>query len=151
VNQIEVFEFILDPRLARDCYTVAELELSQLMLMNNALLPWFILVPRVEATEIHQLVPHQQWILLEEINLLSHFIEQNYKTDKLNIGAIGNIVRQMHIHIIGRTNDDPWWPGVVWGTEQGEPYDQRALDEIMQQLKEFLPADTTFLEPIANT
>ena len=142
--------FTLDARLAEDCYLLAELELSQLLLMNNALLPWFILAPRVEVVEIHQLSPHQQWILLEEINLLSHFVEQHYTTDKLNVGAIGNIVRQMHIHIIGRNSDDPWWPGVVWGAQQNERYDQRKLDDLAELLKGFLPADSRLIRPTAK-
>ncbi|MET0044996.1 MAG: HIT family protein, partial [Candidatus Thiodiazotropha sp. 6PLUC3] len=137
--------FELDPRLATDCYLLAELELSQLLLMNNALLPWFILVPRVSCHELHQLSSEQQLILLQETNLLSHFVETNYETDKLNIAAIGNIVRQMHIHIIGRTTNDPWWPGVVWGTSQRQAYDQSQLDEIIRKLEEQLPDTLCFL------
>ncbi|MCU7945285.1 MAG: HIT family protein [Candidatus Thiodiazotropha sp. (ex Cardiolucina cf. quadrata)] len=139
--------FSLDNRLTQDCFTLAALELSELLLMDNALLPWFILVPRVEVIELHELSPHQQWILLEEINLISHFTEQTYTTDKLNIGAIGNIVPQMHIHIVGRKTDDICWPGVVWGTQQRQAYDQTQLDEITQLLKAFLPSDTQFHKP----
>jgi diadenosine tetraphosphate (Ap4A) HIT family hydrolase len=132
--------FKLDPRLAEDCYLLAELQLSQLLLMNNALLPWFILVPRVSCTELHQLSTEQQSMLFQEINLLSGFIEKQYATDKLNIAAIGNIVQQLHIHIMGRRQSDPWWPGVVWGTTQREAYDQIQLNQVTQALIDTLPS-----------
>lgn len=133
--------FKLDPRLAEDCYLLAELQLSQLLLMNNALLPWYILVPRVSCTELHQLSAEQQAMLFQEIKLLSGFIENRYPTDKLNIAAIGNIVQQLHIHIIGRRQSDPWWPGVVWGTTQREAYDQLQLNEVTQALSDALPSE----------
>ncbi|MCU7879984.1 MAG: hypothetical protein KZQ66_02910 [Candidatus Thiodiazotropha sp. (ex Lucinoma aequizonata)] len=69
--------FSLDNRLTQGCFTLATLELSEVLLMDNALLPWFILVPRVEVIELLELPPHQQWVLLEEINLISHFRSYN--------------------------------------------------------------------------
>jgi diadenosine tetraphosphate (Ap4A) HIT family hydrolase len=135
--------FPLDPRLAHDCHYLADLTLSRLLLMNNALLPWFILVPRVEAVELDELTAEQQQRLFEEINLISRFVRHNFAPDKLNVAAIGNIVRQMHIHIVARRSDDICWPGVVWGVSQREAYDQPRLDAITKALREYLPADTT--------
>ncbi|MCG7995440.1 MAG: HIT family protein [Candidatus Thiodiazotropha taylori] len=142
--------FSLDPRLAADCYLLAEMELSQLLLMNNALLPWYILVPRVDCDELHQLAPEQQKRLFEEINQISQFIKTDQSVEKLNTAAIGNIVRQMHIHILGRNSSDPWWPGTVWGTTQRRAYKQTELDEIKRRLSLQLPKTITILQPIAK-
>jgi diadenosine tetraphosphate (Ap4A) HIT family hydrolase len=139
-------DFTLDERLARDCHTLADLGLSRLLLMNNALLPWFILVPRVEAVELHELAPAQQSQLLEEINLLSRFLRLYFSPDKLNIAAIGNIVRQMHIHLVARRRDDFCWPGVVWGETRRMAYDQPSLDRIARQLRGFLPPQSRYYE-----
>ncbi|MCG8036834.1 MAG: HIT family protein [Candidatus Thiodiazotropha taylori] len=142
--------FSLDPRLAADCYLLAEMELCQLLLMNNALLPWYILVPRVDCDELHQLAPEQQKRLFEEINQISQFIKTDQSIEKLNTAAIGNIVRQMHIHILGRNSSDPWWPGTVWGTTQRRAYKQTELDEIKSKLSMQLPKTITILQPIAK-
>ncbi|MCU7851522.1 MAG: HIT family protein [Candidatus Thiodiazotropha sp. (ex Monitilora ramsayi)] len=139
--------FVLDDRLSQDCHILAELSFSRLLLMNNALFPWFILVPRVEVTEIHELSASQQQKLMEETDLLSRFVQQTFSPYKLNVAAIGNIVRQMHIHIVGRKTDDTCWPGVVWGVSQKTAYNQVQLNEISHALKSFLPPDTDFFQP----
>ena len=136
--------FQLDQRLSSDCHKLASLPLCELLLMNNALIPWFILVPRTQETELHRLPPSQQQPLLEEINLISRFVEQHFNPDKLNVAAIGNIVRQMHIHLVARKESDICWPGVVWGVSQREAYTQSRLDEVALQLHEFLPGETRF-------
>ena len=128
-------EFILDQRLAQDCHTLADLPLSRLLLMDNALIPWLILVPRVDKTELHQLTEAQQHALLDEINLISRFAEETFSPDKLNVAAIGNIVRQMHIHIVARKTNDICWPGVVWGIKQRQSYKQSHLDELSIALR----------------
>ncbi|MCG8016686.1 MAG: HIT family protein [Candidatus Thiodiazotropha sp. 'RUGA'] len=142
--------FSLDPRLAADCHLLAEMELCQLLLMNNALLPWYILVPRVDCDELHQLTPEQQKRLFEEINQISQFIKTDQSIEKLNTAAIGNIVRQMHIHILGRNSSDPWWPGTVWGTAQRRAYNQSELDEIKRRLSLELPKTINILQPTAK-
>ncbi len=136
--------FTLDERLARDCHRLASLPLSELLLMNNALVPWFILVPRVEVSELHELPPPRQQDLLGEINLVCRFVQHDFTPDKLNVAAIGNIVRQLHVHVVGRRVNDICWPGVVWGMNQREAYDQPALDAICRQLSAFLPAGTRY-------
>ena len=143
-------DFPLDHRLAHDCHHLADLPLSRLLLMNNALLPWFILVPAVAAVELHELPTEQQHRLLEEINLVSRFAQRSFAPDKLNVAAIGNIVRQMHIHIVARRVDDICWPGVVWGVSRRTAYAQPQLDEIAGALREFLPAQMVVHSPLSK-
>lgn len=108
--------FELDERLARDSEWVADLSLSQLRLMNNRLFTWLILVPKVAGvTEIIDLNLEQQTQLLTEINLVSRLIKNHYPCNKLNIANLGNVVAQLHIHIVARCVGDLSWPGPVWG------------------------------------
>jgi diadenosine tetraphosphate (Ap4A) HIT family hydrolase len=144
-------DFTLDERLAQDGYRLAELPLCELLLMNNALLPWFILVPRVDVVEMHEMASLQQRALMEEINLVSRFIQQTFAPDKLNTAAIGNIVRQLHIHIVARKQDDICWPGVVWGVEQRTDYEQSTLNAIIRQLRAFLPTETLYYPVTAKS
>ena len=131
----DVDGFELDARLAGDCMVLGKLDCSQLLLMNNALAPWFILVPATQATEIYQLPRKQQLQLLEEINLLSDYINNEFSIEKLNVAVIGNIVRQLHVHIVGRHSSDYCWPGVVWGAQQSEPYSDVEIKRIKASLK----------------
>ena len=132
---VDVDGFKLDARLAGDCLILGKLDCSLLLLMNNALVPWFILVPVTQATEIYQMPEEQQAQLLEEINLLSDFINSEFSIEKLNVAAIGNIVKQLHVHIVGRHSSDFCWPGVVWGAEQSEPYSDAEIKRIKESLK----------------
>jgi len=125
-----------DPRLEKDCLNLGVLDFSQLLLMNNSLLPWFILLPQTSETELIDLSPVDQLRLLEEINLLSDFIREHFEITKLNIAAIGNIVSQLHIHVVGRDPSDYCWPDVVWGTRERQPYTTERIDEITVALCE---------------
>jgi diadenosine tetraphosphate (Ap4A) HIT family hydrolase len=127
-------EFYLDSRLANDCHILGRLDLSLLCLMNNALIPWFILVPRTDKIEMTDLPEMDQARLLKEINLVSAFLKNNFPVTKLNIAAIGNIVSQLHIHIVGRHPSDFCWPGVVWGTTEKQNYSNDKLMEIRNSL-----------------
>ena len=127
--------FKLDPRLAADCIVLDRLNESHLLLMNNALLPWFILVPETKMTELTELSREAQASLLEEINLVGNFVKQYFPVSKLNIAAIGNIVSQLHVHVIGRSPDDFCWPGVVWGRTEREPYDEERILEIREAFR----------------
>lgn len=131
--------FKLDQKLDSDCFTLGYLKTSRLLLLNNALVPWFILVPDTAAIEIYELPPKQQFELLEEINIISNHLKQNFTVDKLNIAAIGNVVSQMHIHIVGRHIDDFCWPGVVWGAEGKQIYKNDEVETIKAQLSNKLP------------
>jgi len=127
--------FVLDKQLAADCHLLGKLDRSQLLLLNNALLPWFILVPEVEVTEFYQLDMDMQMHVLGEINHLSAFVKQHFKVDKLNLATIGNKVQQLHIHIIGRSKTDFCWPEVVWGREQREDYLPQEVEAIRNAIK----------------
>lgn len=130
--------FSLDPHLAADCHRLGQLGDAELLLMDNVHFPWLILVPHCSQSEFYQLDFSQQQALLTSINTLSGFIKQHFSSDKLNIATIGNIVSQLHIHIIGRHHDDLCWPGVVWGTSHRIPYSVSDLQQIRAALIEYL-------------
>jgi diadenosine tetraphosphate (Ap4A) HIT family hydrolase len=109
-------EFILNPQIEADSEFVTKLSLSQLRLINNAHFTWVLLVPEVpNITELYELSASQQQQLLEEINLVSKLLNQEFPCDKLNIAMLGNKVSQLHVHIIARRKDDICWPNPVWG------------------------------------
>lgn len=109
-------DFLLDPRLATDSAFIADGPLSQVRLMDDTRYPWLVLVPRVNGlSEWLELDGGQQRLLLAEINRAGQLIRSQPGVEKLNIGALGNIVRQLHVHLVGRHDGDAAWPGPVWG------------------------------------
>lgn len=121
-------DFILDQRLQADSAFIADGPLSQIRLMNDARFPWLLLVPRVAgASEWIALDGSQQRLLLAEINQAGALLQAEPGVSKLNIGALGNIVRQLHIHLIGRHEGDAAWPGPVWGSGPAQPHAPDAL------------------------
>lgn len=115
--------FELHPRLAEDTLEVGELPLCRVLLMNDLTYPWCILVPRRAATrEIHHLAAADQLQLLPEISGVAAAMESAFKADKMNIAALGNVVPQLHVHIIARFEADPVWPAPVWGKLPPRPY-----------------------------
>ena len=131
-------DFVLDKRLQRDCFCLGRLELSQLLLLNNAAVPWFILVPEVAVTELCDLEELQYTTLMNESRRLAEFVRQTFAIDKLNVAAIGNVVSQLHLHVIGRRKDDYCWPDVVWGTTPPEQYEAAQVATIVGQLEQTL-------------
>ncbi|NTS76560.1 HIT family protein [Catenovulum sp. SM1970] len=130
-------EFELDTRLQADCFEICELKLSKLLLLDNGKLPWLILVPKVAgATELIDLSAEQQTELLAEVNQASNILNDLYQPDKLNVAAIGNVVSQLHVHVIGRYKNDPVWPSPVWGNLADEPYHEEALQKRLTELKQ---------------
>ena len=116
-------DFELDPRLAGDTVPLLELPLSSARLMDDARFPWLLLVPRVAgASEWIDLDGGQQRLLLAEINQISQHLKQKPNVSKINIGALGNIVRQLHVHVVGRREGDAAWPGPVWGAGTRRSY-----------------------------
>ncbi|HEY3566402.1 MAG TPA: HIT family protein [Thermoanaerobaculia bacterium] len=127
--------FTLHPTLARDTVEVTRLSLCRALLMNDRRFPWLILVPEREAVrEIHQLSPADRAALVEEIARASEALERLFQPDKLNVGALGNIVPQLHVHVVARAAGDPAWPGPVWGSGAAAPYAERELAEIRERL-----------------
>jgi len=128
--------FILHPRLAADCIEVGELELSRLLLLNDSRYHWCVLVPRrLDLTEIYQLSDAEQIQLTRESSTLSRFLAETYSADKMNMGALGNLVPQLHIHHIVRYRDDPAWPGPVWGVGEAQRYAEEDLAEAVKIIK----------------
>ncbi len=120
--------FRLHDRLEADSEEIVRLELCRVRLMNDRRFPWLILVPAREGiTEIHQLWDEDLQVLSQEIALASRLVEQLCEADKINVGALGNLVPQLHIHIVARHRDDTAWPGPVWGAGTPEPYEKAAL------------------------
>lgn len=122
-------DFQLDPRLAADSVFVADGPLSQVRLMDDTRFPWLVLVPRVAgATEWIELDGGQQRLLLAEVNQAGALLRAEPGIEKLNIGALGNIVRQLHVHLVGRHAADAAWPGPVWGSGTAVRHTPDALE-----------------------
>jgi len=124
-------EFELHPVLTRDTVSVARLPISELLLMNDARFPWCILVPRLaDLSEWHHLPREHHPALMAEIEAVSLSLLELPETTKLNVGALGNRVPQLHIHVVARHPGDAAWPDPVWGFGQALAYtdpDQRHL------------------------
>jgi diadenosine tetraphosphate (Ap4A) HIT family hydrolase len=131
--------FELHTQLAKDCAPVGDLELSQVLLLNDAQYPWLILVPRrADVTEIFQLSALDQRRLLEEISDVAAAMAGHFGADKMNVAALGNVVPQLHVHVIARHRGDAAWPRPVWGAQPPQPYADAALRERVAELAELL-------------
>lgn len=120
--------FALDPRLAEDTVPVYSWELCLVRLMNERAYPWLVLIPRrAAAHEIHDLNAADRAQLMVEVNRASQALAEIYRPDKINVAALGNLVPQLHVHVIGRTRSDPAWPDPVWGKQPRTPYDEGEL------------------------
>jgi len=131
--------FALDPRLAADTRPVASLPLCDVLLMNDARYPWLILVPRrAGLVEIADLRDDEQAMLWQEVNRAAAALRAVAPCDKLNLGALGNIVRQLHVHVVARAEGDAAWPGPVWGNGQavarGDAQARLLIATLQQQL-----------------
>jgi diadenosine tetraphosphate (Ap4A) HIT family hydrolase len=125
----------LDTRLANDTIFVGDLPLARMLLMNQAAFPWVILVPRVAgAVEVMDLTVQEQATLWQEVTQTAANLQQITGADKMNIATLGNVVKQLHMHVIARFEGDALWPNPVWG-HPIEPYDQNAQEEIVTQLQ----------------
>ena len=130
---------MLDARLDADTRLVASLALCDVRLMNDARFPWLVLVPRhVGLVEIADLSADVQTLLWQEVNRASAALRTVAPCDKLNLGALGNIVRQLHVHVIARCEGDPAWPGPVWGYGSARPYVEASLTARLDALRQVL-------------
>jgi len=105
----------LHPQLAADCHVLGACAGNALLLQRNAEVPWFLLVPPTTLTELHELPPSLRTSLVAAADELARFIKRHYACEKINVAAIGNVVPQLHLHVIGRRRDDACWPRPVWG------------------------------------
>ena len=134
--------FILDARLEADSILIADGELSQFRLMNDARFPWLVLVPKIaDACDWIDLPSQQQQLLLSEINIAGKILREYFPCEKINIGALGNIVRQLHVHVMARTPQDEAWPGPVWGQGKPQAYSDAALEILIGKLQRILSID----------
>lgn len=125
----------LDPRLARDTHPVAALGLCELRLMDDADYPWLVLVPRVAgAVEPIDLDAGQRHRLTDEIDAAARALRELFRPHKLNLAALGNLVPQLHVHVIARYRDDPAWPAPVWG-RAAQPYPPEARAQRISALQ----------------
>ena len=129
-------KFTLDEQLQRDCFVLGRMEFCQLLLMNNASVPWFVLVPETAETEIFDLASSDRAMLWDEVDRVAEFVRTEFSADKLNVAAIGNVVSQLHVHIVGRRKDDYCWPDVVWGRSSEEQYTDDAVAQIVRSVSE---------------
>ena len=126
--------FHLDSRLEADTIPVGDLSLSSVLLLNDARFPWFVLVPRVAgASELTDLSDEQAVQLMREIRIATRVMIALSKPDKVNVGALGNIVTQLHVHVIGRFLSDPAWPGPVWGQGTRSLYPNHAATALIER------------------
>lgn len=132
-------DFELDARLRHDCHIIGRLEFCQLLLLNTAAVPWFVLVPETHTTEIIDLDPSQRLRLWAETDEVAEFVRSNFPVEKLNIAAIGNVVSQLHVHVVGRHCNDYCWPDVVWGRVSDEQYTAERVAEITALVQRQLP------------
>jgi len=126
----------LDPRLAQDTLPVGDLPLSRLLLSKDANYPWLLLVPRrANTVEIIDLSEVEQAQLTTEINRVARALKDVTKPDKLNIAALGNVVPQLHIHIIARRSSDAAWPRPVWGVVPPLAHDPQEVEAFISALR----------------
>jgi len=131
--------FALDPRLAADTFGVGELTLCRVLLMNDSRFPWLILVPRRDAlSEIHELSAEERARLVEEAAFAGERLKALTGAKKINTAALGNMVSQLHVHVIARFEDDAAWPGPVWGVGKAAPYAPEAAAARVAALRALL-------------
>lgn len=141
-------DFALDPRLAGDTFALGDLPLCRLLLMNDATYPWLILVPRLDGlAEIIDLDADARARLMEEVALVSTALRDATRPVKLNVAALGNMVRQLHVHVIARFDTDPAWPGPVWGKVPPRPYSEASARDMAERIAAAL-GDT--LKPVGS-
>ncbi len=127
-------DIILDSRLKADGHLLGWLGATHVLLMRNALFPWIVLVPDTDEIEFYKLDAGFQMRIMSQVNLISEFIHSNFEIDKINIGLIGNVVPQLHVHVVGRNRKDICWPDVVWGVKPFSPYEPEHVEQIKDKL-----------------
>ncbi|WP_425995366.1 HIT domain-containing protein [Caulobacter sp. DWR1-3-2b1] len=123
-------EFVLDPAFVATSAALGDLPLCEARLQLDARYPWIVLIPRRPGLrEIEDLSPADRIALMDEVVLAGAAVRAlGFQIDKLNVGALGNVTPQLHVHVIGRRVGDPAWPGPVWGHSAAEPFEPAALE-----------------------
>lgn len=131
--------FDLHPTLKADTVELTRWDVCRVLLMKDANYPWLILVPeRQGLSGLQQLADTDRPVVMEEINHASRAMQELYDPVRINVAALGNVVEQLHIHVIARFDDDPAWPGPVWGVKPRLDYDPEVLVETVETLRTVL-------------
>ena len=126
--------FTLDSRLAADTLPIGDLRLCSALLLDDARFPWLVLVPRrAGVTEVTDLSDEDAMTLMGEIRVATRVMLELAKPDKVNVAALGNVVAQLHVHVVGRFRSDPAWPGPVWGHGTRAPYPHHAAAALVER------------------
>ena len=128
--------FKLDERLLKDTVALGDLALCRVLLMNDSRYPWLILVPRcADMSEVFQLSAAEQQQLWQETSHVGHVLKDVFQADKINIATLGNVVKQLHMHVVVRMQDDAAWPAPVWGNGAAQAYTGEALAAMLARLQ----------------
>lgn len=129
-------DFILNETLEKDSLFICDFDFTTLRLINNASVPWCVIIPRknniIHLTDLSEL---EQDMLMQDVRQVAAIFQKIYNPDRVNIGMLGNMVPQMHWHVIARTKNDPAWPGPVWGNVPHQPYDKGNDKVLISQIK----------------
>ena len=129
--------FKIHPQLLTDCHHLGRFSTCHILLHKNATLPWFILVPETDIEDLLDLPPETRNQIMDEAALISAFIKSRWGCSKINTAAIGNVVRQLHVHVVGRDPGDACWPRPVWGNlDVVVGYSDEELEEIVREIAE---------------
>ncbi len=135
--------YTLHPQLKVDTFPICDMELCEARLMNDRRFPWVILVPRrAGITEVHQLSGEDQALLIRESSRTAAVLGRLFEAEKINVAALGNLVPQLHWHVIARFGKDDAWPGPVWGYGERRPYDEPEGMELCGRLRGALRGST---------
>ena len=130
--------FQLNSKLKKDTLLVYENQFTHILLMNDTRYPWMIIVPKKNNTnELFQLTSLERTQLDVQIDIISKFFKFKYPSTVINVAKIGNIVKQLHIHIVARNENDPSWPNPVWGIGQSQKYKKNDAKILIEELKEY--------------
>lgn len=131
--------FVLDERLKNDTCWLGDYPLCRVLLMNDSRYPWLILVPRqADISEVYQLSAPQQQTLWQETTQVAHALNTLFAADKMNIATLGNVVNQLHMHVVARMRNDAAWPAPVWGKGTAEPYSAVQIQLLRKQIGKIL-------------
>lgn len=134
--------FEIHPRLAAGSFNIGRIGSCHLLLKNNALFPWFLVVPEVDGAEdLHQLSSEQYLEVMLLVRRVSEFVAQFFSPEKLNVASIGNQVSQMHLHIVGRSKGDLAWPGTVWAFDDKRAYMDEDRERICVAARAFFQSE----------
>ncbi|WP_437188196.1 HIT domain-containing protein [Planctomicrobium sp. SH668] len=134
---------MIHPQLLADCHVLFETKLNSVLLNRNGSVPWIILVPKTETSDLLDLPAAERESVVAEAAVVAAFIREHWNLKKINFAQLGNVVPQMHIHIIGRTPEDACWPKPIWGNlTDSRPYSEREIQAIRTGLQREMNSST---------